>query len=621
MKNSGGVCLVVESQQQHARLLTMADSPRLAATHAETIEAYLARADPYRVAYPGDPQTLPLDMTSVADKDFIYSYNSLHGNIQHILSSRNIDCLSFSASQCKKITLLVVISAQTHEALPTAARDIYGLFETQGESNLQVELRDPQRWAYKITSATAPSSEDIQSYEAVKFALRETIDADLGDLCYGFSLYMRGRHAGGGELKPTVVVLVRPTSTHDWAMVKANLKRVMRDGGCGVELELLPGCVGPTACDDPKEGGLDQLQFGLESEKPQNGASIGIVGDSRRTGTLGGFLYLKVPSDDSGPEKTYLCALTNHHVVEPLELDLAAQVHDSGTAISSDRKFKAEVQYPSALDLQATIANYQEMIHNATIELQKCTQKEAEGIKVADKMFKRQEAVRTQCRLALAVCEKLKGDPTLGQVLASSGLSGCPPSTSNVVLKAQGEPEFSATCGDPKSHQEHYKRDWALIQVLEDKFNVNKAPPACMVHTRAGVHYVDDDSAVVDSVASVEPGMWITLRGRTSGVVCGQVGTTKWEGRWSKDYGSGTKSDTRTFWSSEWQIMPLRGRDRKGAAGGDSGSWLWSEHKEPVGSLHGEDYGHQLNMGLFTEMKCVFEDIEKKTRGRVYLIL
>ena len=410
--------------------------------------------------------------------------------------------------------------------------------------------------------------------------------------------------------------------------------------------------------DDLGNEGLVNLQFGMDSEKPQNGASIGIKGDLRGAGTLGGYVTLKIPGEDStDPGKTYRCALTNYHVIEPKDPKVAAHILRSGIAISDDDSIKPFVTYPSHCDLQATIQNYTKILTQKQEKEKKRQQDKANGRDVKNRLFERLDILRAQYQAHLDICHRLDNNAILGRVLVASGISGCPTCTkfnhgpcfdkqckicivedqdgrSSKGGKEDDDKDVKDTEDDSKDPppagqapaalfclDEHHKRDWALIEVIKDKFNVNKAPPSSLVRLKSEDVWIHDDNAIIEDIAEPEPDAWVVFMGRTSNVSCGKVGKTRFDGRWTHSYMQGDERVTFVTWTGEWQIMPLAGEKKyetwSGVQPGDSGAWVLNEYKELVGLIHGRITGTSVNIGLFTPIEEVFLDIEYRTRGTV----
>lgn len=139
----------------------------------------------------------------------------------------------------KDLVLLVVTTAPTNQNYNDGAEQVYCYLNGQGHSNSQVQVRHQEHWQNIVPSSERLSDTAVEQYEAVSLKLRVAVEVLLGPLACGFSLYMRKRP--GEDPKPTVVVLVKPGSTHNWAKTKAVLKRGLSDRDCYAEVELLPG--------------------------------------------------------------------------------------------------------------------------------------------------------------------------------------------------------------------------------------------------------------------------------------------------------------------------------------------------------------------------------------------
>ena len=496
------------------------------------------------------------------------------------------------------LVLLIVATTPKERNFKDAAEQVYHVLKGKGYLIFQVEVQHVKHSQNLALSSERLSDTTVECYEAVRLNLREAVEILLGPLVCAFSLYMCKKPEG--DPKPTVVVLVKPGSIHNWVQVKVILESGLSKWNCRTEVEVLPGWI------QHAEGGLPQLHYGLESQKPQNGASIGIQG-SQSAGTLGGFVQLTMSPNDSGQGKTLMCGMTNHHVVQPNNPKFPEKVDASAVMLQSNDNTKAHIQYPSALDLQATIENYKNILKEHTVPKADDVLEGSVEQPISLKKSMVLTAVREQYEALLNVCQRLEDDQTIGRVLVTSGLSGCPPlktgTKDNIEHAADQAFTVETSCDALTSHTGHWKHDWALIELHEGVFTTNKPAPASQLRGKPGI-YTDDDSAIIDTISTVEPEMWVAFTGRTSGVVSGYVARTKIDCKW-------TTSQT-SFWSNEHQIIPSsKSNDSNGARAGDSGSWVISEDKGLVGMVHGLVGGTLLGQFLFTPMDVIFEDIER----------
>lgn len=156
-------------------------TPIPARTTITTIDQYMADLDLFRVAFPLPPLPFPLEIVAssgVEDNSPSFSKSLLAAALPHVtdvLALYSIIQLQISVEHQRRFvgngsrpTLLSLVSQEDCQHFRSAARDIHGLLEQRGWSNIQVELLEPTRFFWKHIGSSSPSSEAVAAFELVK---------------------------------------------------------------------------------------------------------------------------------------------------------------------------------------------------------------------------------------------------------------------------------------------------------------------------------------------------------------------------------------------------------------------------------------------------------------------
>ncbi|MCJ1382622.1 hypothetical protein MMC17_005735 [Xylographa soralifera] len=388
--------------------------------------------------------------------------------------------------------------------------------------------------------------------------------------------------------RPTVVVYVKDDSSCDWDTFVGSLRDITDPVKLNIQLQpaRLTALGAPRLESDGKWKNC--RTDGTFSASPSNGASI-CSEDSSSCGTLGGFVILETN------QTQYRCALTNYHVIKPLPGKLADQTFSNGISLpgTTGVQHSPRIVYPASNDLDASI--------------------ETLTARLSDSSQKEDPEVLDTWRTNLQTCQKLKGNPTIGSLIAASGVHtcrvpNCGTSAEEFKQPADGPP-FSETCLD-----DHHIRDSALIK-LDSRIPITNHPPP-----KQKLRDMDDlvpkswDYRAVTRIAPMQPHQWVCKEGRSTGVTEGYVlGRQPFYRTFEP---SGT--DIRTMSYVDWVVAPSFYQLFSSA--GDSGSFLYNKAGEVVGFLHsGIEFGGDRGHGIVSSMVDVVRDIELATNGKIRL--
>ena len=270
---------------------------------------------------------------------------------------------------------------------------------------------------------------------------------------------MDGRDIYDTVPKPTVIVFCRPNSTCIFEAAEDRLMQLLNKVPMQVHLEILAGEI---SLAEGKPIFLDDIP-----QKPRNGASISIQGNTSDAGSLGGWLTLNLPKD----KKRIKCALTCYHVVRAIEEDVAHYTDQNGVRLD-DHRGQVAVEYPASYDANHTMKFLESSLQDSP---------------AAHNMSEH------------ATLSSLMANPSIGRVILASG---------NVI-------------------NENSRMDWALIE-SPNTFSPNKPPPRSAFTSPGQLppqpfqYFLNADSKV-RNFAQVRAKEWVTKMGRTTNMTSAVV--------------------------------------------------------------------------------------------------
>ena len=338
-----------------------------------------------------------------------------------------------------------------------AARAISRLFKKRdddsGVSPVQVETQNSEQM-YRDVSRILPHDPTLLSaFSKVRDDVFKTVRTMMRGVWSSIAFHIREDSRSGSSPKPTVVIFCFPGSSCDFEKVEDKIIQILETVPLVIHLEFLPGRI--------TDQGVHGPQHLLNtSEKPLNGASIGIEGDMEKAGSLGGWVVLNLPKQ----EKKIQCVLTCYDVIRSRK---TAKKTDRIGITLEDPCGHEMVEYPAACDGKVTIA-----------ELDKALQDDPDDQNTA--------AERKNV-------SSLLSSPGIGRVILASG------------YQTKGRSRL----------------DWALIESPKT-LSPNKPPPKSAVrHSKK--YFQTADSKVRNFGRVKRQGDWVAKRGRTTGYTAGKV--------------------------------------------------------------------------------------------------
>ncbi|KAI4158436.1 MAG: hypothetical protein LQ342_007434 [Letrouitia transgressa] len=230
-----------------------------------------------------------------------------------------------------------------------ARRDLWDLLASKNLGDFDVEIYDPHR---RYNPSLFPVKSDAPNallYQKIRQEILQIVQQELGSSWTSMSMYGVGRTSD--KATDSAVVMVEPTTVHDWLSLTAKIGRVIeeqRASGQIVPIEIFPG-----AWSNRKSGKEGKVFWTSLSDSQRVSCSIGLKGEAE-SGSLGGFFFLKFNNI------RYKGFLTCAHVVRPtprpgLENDLK-ELDLYGLRIYSKNAERArtDIVYFSEADAEAT---------------------------------------------------------------------------------------------------------------------------------------------------------------------------------------------------------------------------------------------------------------------------
>ncbi|EFQ99420.1 hypothetical protein MGYG_02430 [Nannizzia gypsea CBS 118893] len=448
-----------------------------------TIEEWASQKDRFRVVAFGTPMLYPVIIrNSPPDLQRIFDAK-VKPEIARILAEYNVP---FSLSRLDdwrendcdspRHTILIESNDENTANWQAASRYVLSIFKQalplEFAGQTQVEIHNKHRM-YSDVSRVLPNDplllHDMRSIRPSVSKIVHTRMAGMSSIAYHLRAPL-GSNLDETLWKPTIVVFCYPGTSCDFKTAEAEIIQVLEKVPSRIHVEFLPGQVHLS-----QPNGLPIYLSGLPGY-PQNGSSIGVKGNSKQAGSLGGWVLLNLPQE----KQAIPCALTCYHVIR--STDNATSIYtDMNGVVRYDPRGQVEVEYPAAYDSQHTMRRLERIYQNYPGDI--------------------------------------SNDQTY-QVLSSRLQS---PSIGNVIF-ASGHRRTADT-----------RLDWALISSPKT-FTANKPTPGDAIQPPFELPYNEAYTQNADSkvtqFAQPRLGDWVTKRGRSTGYTTGEVNHMHREVQW-----------------------------------------------------------------------------------------
>lgn len=361
----------------------------------------------------------------------------------------------------------------------SAARLIHQLLRDKDLGDISVEITDPRAFRRKTCSPVRPSDDIFAAWESVYEAILKTVDKhELTALeCFRY-----GRNEDTANNPPTVILSVIQDSQTDWELVREQVVNLLDGMGfshvavCIMEDQITrsvdsKGLLPDTGCQVTAQAGL----------------SIGMEQRSTGTGTLGGFLEIKLPGSDEWQKKGITCfhcvydgrignsaketeCKSNPVYIFDIQLiifitpGLDHWKWNHVAASDNDAASLLKMWQPSWQDIKMRIAQIDnELIDDLeTSEFQQMEQDIENGEFILPFLLREHRAKKTLVDQKKELKANLEdflgsGKTHLGHVFAGSGMNSV---KSSAATDSSERPSI---------------RDWALIDVKSERMGDNKA--------------------------------------------------------------------------------------------------------------------------------------------------
>jgi hypothetical protein len=397
-------------------------------------------------------------------------------HIAEILSQHGISCsltrLDYWYPKYEKEngehTVLIHSHDTNTRAWPAAAREVHSLLRdydaNQIATRLQVEIRNPKKF-YNDVSRRLPN--DTQLLEALVKVEPEVINAvcslmgeSWSSIAYHTRVHRQANYDALG--KPTIIVFCYPGSTCNYEKAEDQLLEVLRAVSLEVHLEFLPGKITLSAL----QAAAPHFLYDIP-EKPLNGSSIGVEGNTSEAGSLGGWVVLNLPRQ----HQAIRCAITCYHVVKSLDAAIATHTNTHGVMLNDPRGHET-VEYPAAYDATYTLSRLNRI----------CTEDSDDA-----------EAIKAHQTLPARFSK-----PGIGRVILASGYR----------------------------YKDGRRSDWALVE-SPSTFSANKPPLREAIRAPFKLPqnslYSQNSDSEVREFGQAKPGDWVTKIGRSTGCTSGKI--------------------------------------------------------------------------------------------------
>ncbi|KAJ0414513.1 hypothetical protein BJY00DRAFT_318776 [Aspergillus carlsbadensis] len=579
-----------------------------------TIEEYLHRADPYRTTTMKSPWPYPV-AAAPAPAETVRLIEIHKGEILALLeaggfstSVKHFECRVEDISKPEypmgstPETMLRLMWSGDAPVPPQleASRDVVAnLLAQKGIDRVGVELVFSEKSFQPSMFSISPSHPAVPIYDAAKGEILTLVKDRLGNEWSLLSQFEMGRTEETAT--PTIVVLVNPLMTHDWADLATQIQRKLHAGdetATEMDVEFIPGGISFFDVPAADDAGTSCLWNTRADGVPTPGASIAVL-PGRGIGSLGPFVTLT-----KGSRKWNSTCV------------------GSSPALQTKTKFNVSFFAPSdaASTMEHIRANIEELSEFVeALEIEK-TQREEFG---AAQMHPKRAELIDLGKEHIAILEKklqiISRMPIkLGRTLASSG------------RRVDGDKLI----------------DWALIELSPGPFQqseasfINRMPNVALSQrpyypgNREPKADLTPEGYLLVEFGRLEKGQWYCKAGRTSGVtggICGGASaycnwpTTNRE-RWGKDGLQRAMLEDGVV--TEAWVITTRNVDSSGVnqgtfcCNGDSGSGVVNDSGCICGLVYAGARalcgpGHQLWSGMCSDIQDVKRWVEEKVPGAV----
>jgi hypothetical protein len=525
---------------------------------SQSIEAWFAAKDPYRVVAVGHPRSFLIAGGPCSNDVAEVWEQHVRPRTRAILDKHNIRWMSLGvrrawlSGQDGKNQLLNTVMIETISEDSTswrgAAREIFSIFQEHelSEDRIEVEIVNPPLAWSTISVRLDDDKAVLDLLHEIKPTIIQTVKSELGPLWT--SIAFHGRRPKGdwqAPVIPTIVVFVRENSTANFSRLEERLSLILESLKPAIALEILLGSISNGYLDK----GQSYIYRNCQPDGLHNGASIGVQDNTTEAGTLGPFVYLNVGY------RRLKCAMTCHHVT--LSTDPLVKFHTNEQGVSFDQNNelgKVEVRYPALYDLNATILHLEKIapLHGTDKDL-------------LDQMH------------------KMASERPFGKVIASSGVK----------------------------IRNNRRLDWSLIEIsqITNKLMRNKPVPRSLLddmdYPPSGPYNITEDTWIKQwQLEPSKPQDWLVKFGRSSRCTTGLINSMNRIVQWLSHPGLETE---------EIEIMGLTSDF---AALGDSGSMITNTKGELVGMLIGKDgNAGDWGFGFMTHFSAIREHVREVTGG------
>jgi hypothetical protein len=440
------------------------------------------------------------------------------------------------------------------EMVDNAARKL------NGSPKIRVEIRNEDLMyrdiSYVIKPQTVEHRACMEIEDLIFDQVKKSCPGDWTSICY----FMRGtKDQTEASRKLTLVVGIKPRQRSLWGFVEeqvANVVQSLKKSDINIHIELLPSRV-HLLVDHSQPASKEMKPFGPEIQwntvlAPPSGSSIG-PRVSGNAGTLGIWVSFRGPD---GVKQ--VCFLTCCHVILPGDPGNGTTNERNGIALNGRKAIgPIIVDYPAPFDTKATKVTLSSTISQGN---------DPEGT----------------MKRSLDAIEKHIANGGFGSVLHASGIF--------------------------RTNINERRMDWALVRCHDPStIGKNIPSPGPFTSRQLGnrlVPYVVKPDETVQKSNSLTEGMWVTKKGRTSGVTTGEVHAMRAIIDWQN--GMTTR-----------EIVVL-GFGDDFVDHGDSGSMVTNLNKEWVGMVIGKD--SPTTYGIVTSVAELRNDIDKGTGGSIALL-
>lgn len=447
-----------------------------------TIEEWSAGKDKFRVVAGGFSRPFPLSARVISHMPLVRFHEANVGpRLTTILNKHDISFSSIGMRRMPGIdfidnpdnsadlrTLLIQTRSEDTSNWKIAAEEISALYADGGfgKDQIEVEIRNPSLMAWYASDSLGDNAVVLAACQSMKPELLDEIRFHCGSAWSSVAFHLRNHVSYQAKRKrPTVIVYCHKGSRCDFDALESALLEIISKANTEFYLELLPGSVisANSPLNEPK------IIWDL-SEQAFNGASIGLKGDTERSGTLGGWFMLNLQG--SLPSKV---ALTSYNLFSKRGSRGSPQTDLTGLNFKEASEIeRLEVEYPAYSDTMATIKHLEAL----------CLKPECPSY-IHQKLKDFRDASTA---------------PPIGNIIAASGhrLNEC-----------------------------RHRMDWVLFQV-SGCIAENRPPPADCLEYQSYPEFgpqgyrVTQDS-IITNISEVIPGSWVVKRGKTTGVTSGYI--------------------------------------------------------------------------------------------------